>query len=99
MGANNAPSPWVVQRERNLFSQAQALTLTPLCFDKLALLNAQSNNSSCGEEPADVERGGVEGKKIKKKLGVGTIDKQSRRCDLFTAVCYVEARARRRKAL
>lgn len=27
-----------------------------------------------------------------KELGAGPIDKQSRSCDLFTAVCYVEAR-------
>lgn len=65
-----------------------------LCFDNLALLNTQSNNSSCGEERADA--GGK--KKREKELGAGPIDKQSRSCDLFTAVCYVEARAGRRKA-
>lgn len=67
----------------------------PRCFDNLALLNAQSNNSSCGEQRGDTQ-GEREGKK--EVLAAGPIDKQSRSCDLFTAVCYVEARAARRKA-
>lgn len=63
-----------------------------LCFDNLALLNTQSNNSSCGEERADAGIG------EKKGAQSGPIDKQSRSCDLFTAMCYVEARGGRRKA-
>lgn len=79
----------------NVFVFSQSLYCfepAPLCFDSLALLNAQSNNSSCGEERADTV-----GKKIW-ELTTGQIDKQSRSCDLFTVVCYVEARAGRRKA-
>lgn len=59
------------QWERNLFSQAQALTLTPLCFDKLSLLKTQRNNSSCGEEPADVRRegGGLEWARSIRRVG------------------------------
>lgn len=37
-------------------------------------------------------------KKKKAELAAGPIDRQSRSCDLFTAVCYVEARGGRRKA-
>lgn len=34
----------------------------------------------------------------KRVVAAGPINKQSRRCDLFTAVCYVEAGAGRRKS-
>lgn len=71
------------------------LTQRLLCFDNLALRDAQSHNPSCGEERADAE----EDKKKKQQLAAGPIDRQSRSCDLFTAVSYVEAREGGRKSL
>lgn len=80
---------------RSVFLFPQSPLCTPLCFDNLALLNTQSNNSSCREQQGDTQK---KKEKKKKVLAAGPIDKQSRSCDLFTAVCYVEARAGRRKA-
>lgn len=68
--------------------------LTPLCFDDLALLNTQSNNSSCGEERGAKHRT-EEKRGDRKQLGAGPIDEQSQSCDLFTAVCYVERREKK----
>lgn len=52
MEANYAPSQWVMQPERVSVPSASFLC-APQCFDSLALLNTQSNNSSCGEQRGD----------------------------------------------
>lgn len=65
------------------------LTIWPSSIHKATIHPAENN-----EEARKMRRGEKE-----RALAAGPIDKQSRSCDLFTAVCYVEERAGEKKSL
>lgn len=69
-----------------LFGHLSVLTILPSSIHKATIHPAEESEQTWG---GWVGGGG---------LAAGPIDKQSRSCDLFTTVCYVEARAGRRKA-
>lgn len=95
--ANYAASQWVMPSERIaalsvsfLFWPLCVLTISPSSIHKATIHPAEKNEQTLGKKKTKRKE-----KKKRKKLRAGPIDKQSRSCDLFTAVCYVERREKK----